>query len=245
MSQGSNRPGLVYHEIDFPSNTAKKLATIKKSVKLKTLVGMAEDEHNITPTEPHPSSYHLHDLDLRLLNPPEDVSASTKQMLYIDPNLPTLILSECCLTYLKPDAADAVIRFFANTALKPTTPCGLALYEPINPFDAFGKVMISNLAARGIVLQTVHKYSSLEAQKMRLRTYGLKDGQGAVDADFLHENWIDEQEKGRLNSVEMLDEVEELKLLMRHYCVAWGWRNGDDPGIWNKWKVIYSQPSQI
>ena len=240
-SRGDSKPDVIYHELDFPSNTAQKVALIRKSARLKSLLG---DEQQIvwTDDEVHSPFYHLHAVDLRSLHPSDASSSDARSLPHLDRDLPTLILSECCLTYLRPEAADDVVQYFAKTALNPETPLGLALYEPINPFDAFGKVMISNLAARGIVLQTVHKYSSLAAQKARLKLYGFSDGQGAVDADFLHERWIDEEEKERLNRVEMLDEVEELRMLMRHYCVAWGWRDGSDAGVWERWKVVESQP---
>ena len=214
---------------------------IKKSTKLKGLFGEKGD-YTETETEFHSSQYHLHAIDLRTLSPSDNSSPDAGNLSHIDPDLPTLILSECCLTYLKPDAADAVVKYFAHTALKPETPVGLVLYEPINPFDAFGKVMISNLAARGIVLQTVQKYNSLDTQIARLKSYGLEDGQGAVDADFLHEQWIDAPSREVLNGIEMLDEVEELKMLLKHYCVAWGWRNGKDASVWDEWQKTESQP---
>ena len=144
---------------------------------------------------------------------------------HIDPSLPTLLISECCLTYLAPDTADAVVRHFINV-LSPSAPVALILYEPINPFDAFGKVMVSNLAARGIVLQTLQRYHSLEAQRERMKSYGFVDGQGAVDIDFVWDVWVEAEEKKRVAGLEMLDEVEELNLLAKHYCVAWGWRDG-------------------
>ena len=235
-------PDVLYHELDFPSNTAQKLWVIGKSAVLKQLLGN-EDQIVWAADELHAPNYHLHPVDLRTLHPTDGSSAGPRSLPHIDAGLPTLLLSECCLTYLKPDAADAVVKYFGQTILKPETPLGLALYEPVNPFDAFGKVMISNLATRGIVLQTVNKYSSLGAQKARLKTYELDDGQRAVDANFLHQRWIDEAEKERINELEMLDEVEELQMLMSHYCVAWGWRNGSDPGVWEKWREIEDQPS--
>ena len=98
-------------------------------------------------------------------------------------------------------------------------------------------------------MQTLQKYSSLAIQKERLRAYGFVDGAGAVDVDFLHEEWIAEEEKARVAKVEMLDEVEELNLLAKHYCVVWGWRNGEGSGngnggggrIWEGWKRRVSQ----
>lgn len=136
------------------------------------------------------------------------------------------MISECCLTYLVPDTADAVIKHFVRL-LSPLTPAALVLYEPINPFDSFGKVMVKNLAARGIVMQTIERYHSLDEQKERLWGYGFVDGGGAEDVDFLFREWVDDDEKKRVGRLEMLDEVEELNLLAKHYCVAWGFREGD------------------
>jgi [phosphatase 2A protein]-leucine-carboxy methyltransferase len=71
--------------------------------------------------------------------------------------------------------------------------------------------------------------------------------------DFIWENWIDEREKERVARVEMLDEVEEWRMLARHYCVAWGWRLGNDAMAdgkeaedekswsWEKWETVPGQ----
>jgi [phosphatase 2A protein]-leucine-carboxy methyltransferase len=84
--------------------------------------------------------------------------------------------------------------------------------------------MVSNLLARGIVLQTLKKYASLTRQRERLKVRGFSGGQQAADVDFLWEVWVGGGEKERVKRLEMLDELEEWRLLARHYCVAWGWR---------------------
>jgi [phosphatase 2A protein]-leucine-carboxy methyltransferase len=170
----------------------------------------------------------------------------------VDTSLPTLLISECCLVYLSPEDAAGVVDYFTKTLFPPrtvspdtaTTPLGLILYEPIRPNDAFGKTMVSNLATRGIQLQTLHKYASLDAQRQRLRDdHGLDAGQGAADIDFIWENWVSEAEKERVAGLEMLDEVEEWKLLAQHYCVAWGWRDGEgaDSRAFDRWKEVQGQ----
>lgn len=133
----------------------------------------------------------------------------------------------------------------------------MILYEPINPHDAFGKVMVSNLSARGIELQTLKKYSSLAAQKERLKSYGFGGGMeggggiGVADMNFLWEE-VNVKEKARVASLEMLDEVEEWRLLAGHYCVVWGWRNGVSGGemegsetLWKEWIEVAIQDIQI
>lgn len=137
--------------------------------------------------------------------------------------------------YLEPAAADAVLDCFSSV-FSADIPLGLVVYEPFNPFDSFGEVMVSNLAARGIVLQTLQKYHSLDLQKVRLNRHGFPSA-GAADVDFLWENWVSAEEKERVAGLEMVDEVEEWRLLARHYCVVWGWRGKDD-SIWERWKDL-------
>jgi [phosphatase 2A protein]-leucine-carboxy methyltransferase len=121
-------------------------------------------------------------------------------------------------------------------------PLGLILYEPIRPNDPFGRTMVSNLAARGIQLQTLNKYASLEAQRARLLEQGFGTGQAAADIDFIWERWVNEEEKERVASLEMLDEMEEWRLLARHYCISWGWRNGNNAAAFSGWTTLQAQP---
>lgn len=50
---------------------------------------------------------------------------------------------------------------------------------------------------------------------------------------------MSEAEKERVAGLEMLDEHEELDLLLMHYCVAWGWRDGGEERVFEKaWKEV-------
>ncbi|KAF2405260.1 leucine carboxyl methyltransferase 1 [Trichodelitschia bisporula] len=221
---------LVYHELDFAANTASKISTLKRNPPLlKALQGHVKDADDIAfssdGTRLASPTYNIHPVDLRALVQ----SSQTPQPLSLpnlSPDIPTLVLSECCLIYLSPSAADSVLSALTRSLVPSPTPLSLILYEPIRPFDAFGKVMVANLASRGIHMQTLEKYASLSAQTTRLQTAGFAGGQGAVDVDFAFEQWIDAKERERISRCEMLDELEEWRLLARHYCVAWGWRNG-------------------
>jgi len=183
--------------------------------------------------------YYLHAIDIRFLKPGLPASPLPAT---IETTIPTLIISECCLIYLAPIEADAILTFFTST-FKASHPLSIVLYEPIGSGDAFGRVMIQNLATRGIVLQTLKKYSTLSKQKERLKVLGFKGGQAAGDIDWIWESWIRQSEKERLARLEMLDEVEEWKLLARHYCVVWGWKNGEgEEGTgWEGWKTVAVQ----
>lgn len=238
---------LVYHELDFATNNESKIAAIKKSPELLKVIHAhtriesdAELQIAADGTSLQSPVYNIHAIDLRTLatSEPECIP----KLPNVSASLPTLLLSECCLIYLPPPAADAVLRAFTNHIVSPNTPLSLILYEPIRPFDPFGQVMISNLAQRGIVMQTLQKYSSLAAQKARMRSAGLSAGQEAADVDFIMKRWISEEEKDRVARCEMLDELEEWILLAQHYCVAWGWRDGDGDLFSRAWSSLRLQP---
>ncbi|KAK0945165.1 carboxy methyl transferase for protein phosphatase 2A [Friedmanniomyces endolithicus] len=206
---GTPQSTVAYHELDFEANANQKRNILRQSTELSDCVKEAEQNG---------STYHLHAIDLRALT-----NKSPPTIPGLDSTLPTLLLSECCLCYLPPDAAASVLQYF--TMNLPGS-LALILYEPIRPFDAFGKTMVTNLASRGIHLQTLKRYSSLQAQRQRLLLAGLSDGQGGRDVYQLYgdEKWVSQSERERIEKLEWLDEVEEWKLLASHYCVAWGWR---------------------
>ncbi|KAL1963885.1 hypothetical protein VTN77DRAFT_7691 [Rasamsonia byssochlamydoides] len=279
----AKRPSLqlVYHELDFPVNTAAKIRVIRSTPLLQgTLhISSPSSEEDVTISAEgdalHSPFYHIHPIDLRSLAKPPTTTADAHSQTSsdspsdpehsseknnappvllpgVDTSLPTLLISECCLVYLSPEDAAGVVDYFTKTLFpRPSTasadssdagtPLGLILYEPIRPDDPFGKTMVSNLAARGIQLQTLHRYASLDAQRQRLRDHGFDAGQGAADVDFIWENWVSEAEKERVARLEMLDEVEEWKLLAQHYCVAWGWIEGAAAGVFDRWKDVQAQ----
>ncbi|RAK73655.1 protein C-terminal leucine carboxyl O-methyltransferase ppm1 [Aspergillus fijiensis CBS 313.89] len=275
---------IIYHELDFPSNTASKIRAIRAAPHLQRALGDPQTV-TISPAADalHTPHYHLHPIDLRQLaalasSPPsrkgdlgnEGADLRPDTLLPgLDPTLPTVLISECCLIYLEPEEARRVVEFFVGVfdasvgegkaeagagagsgagadGPPPTPPLGIILYEPIRPDDAFGRTMVANLATRGIQLQTLHRYASLAAQRARLRAHGFVDGQAAADVDFLWERWVAEGEKERVAGLEMLDEMEEWRLLARHYCVAWGWREGGgrQQHVFEGWRGLETQQGE-
>lgn len=205
---------LVYHEIDFVQSTKRKCQIIKENNlqdKIEWQVREEEEEEGAAE-EIHTNRYHLHALDLRKL----DTTSLLQGMIK---DIPTLVLSECCLCYLPPDSSDNVLKWATEQFSDPN----IVLYEPIGKDDQFGQVMLENLASRGISLPTLNKYSTLDKQRDRLLQYFNKAQ--CEDFDTIHHNWLTEQDMQRINSLEFLDEREELDLLLQHYCVAWATNN--------------------
>lgn len=217
---------LTYHEIDFPANTTAKLSSIRRHEQLHSKFGPEAPSICDDATSYSSRTYNVHALDLRTLVQ-NYTDSPLPELPNLSPTTPTLFLSEMCLVYLPPQNVAQILKIFLTRYLNPTTPASLILYEPILPNDPFGKTMTSNLAMRNIRLPTLSTYPELGDQRARLNTSGFVNGAKAADTDWLWKNWVSEGEKERVARLEMLDEFEELELLLRHYCVAWGWRDGE------------------
>lgn len=217
--------GVVYHELDFPETVDRKQHNVLTAPQFRAEVATdtpgshdavsiilhkLEAQSKTTPA----NRLVLHGLDLRSL-----ASADPPALFGLDPSLPTLVLSECCLCYLTVPESQAVLEYF--TSRIPSL--GAVIYEPIKPHDAFGQVMVTNLAAQGICMPTLEAFQDEEAQKLRMLKLGF-DPVRNLTIDTIWERWVSEEEKERLNGLEMLDEIEEWNMLAGHYIVLWGWR---------------------
>ncbi|KAI0393475.1 leucine carboxyl methyltransferase [Xylariaceae sp. FL0594] len=219
FDHGGRPTAVVYHEIDFPVMTNKKLHLIRATPALRAVIAAAE---NVPGTEetwrderlPEECQYWCHGLDLRDLSKP-----NPKPLPGLRTDVPTLLISECCLCYLEVAEASGVIKHFTDQI----TDVSLVIYEPIHPDDPFGKQMVSNLAARRIRMPTLEQYTDITKQKARLQDAGFSTVH-SLTIEAIWENWISPEEKERVDGLEGLDEVEEWHLLASHYCISWGWR---------------------
>ncbi len=133
MAQAKPIP-FLYHEIDFAQVTQRKaLAISSKKALSDTINHEASPQINGRVGSIYSNTYCLHPLDLKDL--------STVDLRGIDYSLDTLVISEVCLIYMEVNDADKVVQWtqrFGNV--------GMIIYEPIRGDDAFGKMMIRNLA---------------------------------------------------------------------------------------------------
>lgn len=70
-----------------------------------------------------------------------DTEDLTKKLEQIDKNLPTLVLTECLLVYMKSQDSNKVLKWVSDTFAD----VALLNYEMVNPYDQFGKMMIENI----------------------------------------------------------------------------------------------------
>lgn len=73
-------------------------------------------------------------------------------MALLSPDLPTLLLFECVLVYMTPQASDALIQWFVDyfSASTEATVLASVIYEMFGLDDSFGKVMLNNLKVRNL-----------------------------------------------------------------------------------------------
>ncbi|QPC78430.1 hypothetical protein HYE68_009182 [Fusarium pseudograminearum] len=232
------RPGLVYHELDFEVVTLKKLRTVQAVPALRNiLTNVTQLTEHSWSSKPLGGEYYCHGQDLRNFSlskaskedndtqeTPQEKPEITLPGLRTD--IPTLLLSECCLCYLNGTEASDVLNFFTSRIPNLAT----IIYEPIRPDDPFGKMMVSNLAARRIEMPTLKMYPTPEDQRARLSKAGFETVHHMTIED-IWQTWVSPEEKQRVDYLEGLDEVEEWKLLAAHYIVVWASR-GSGFGNW-------------
>ena len=128
---------------------------------------------------------------------------------------PTLLVAECVLVYMVPEAARAVLDFFGALCRRAV----LIAYEMAHPDDAFGRQMLDNLRRRGCPLLSLPAVPDGAAQEERLRACGW-DRAEAMEMLSYFDEVIAPCERQRVCRLAMLDELEEWRLLLSHYCVA-------------------------
>lgn len=189
---------LQYYELDFAVKTNAKQKTIDAHPELKSVQESGR--------------YHLIPADLRQIDLLSDTLAD------LGNGQPVLLISECCLCYLPLDESDHVLEFFGEKCRA----LSVVLYEPMSLKDEFGRVMAENMAQRGLVIPTLEHYSTLETQKARLIEHAHLKWADSVDVNTVFSQWLSPEDRQRIARLEFLDEVEEMQLLLSHYCIAWG-----------------------
>ncbi|CAO3632260.1 unnamed protein product [Cunninghamella echinulata] len=243
-----------YFELDFPENTMKKARIIKQKKIFQDLIMQhsekqeVEDDqkdndsnsnknnkkHEITlergGTELSGHDYHLIGGDLREWN--EQI---VDRLLHygLDVNAPTLFISECVFIYLPPEHTTHILQWITQSMAHPL----FTLYEQIRPDDSFGKVMIRNLQDQNIELKGIHAFPTLLHQENRFRDLGW-DYAKAVTINTLHDSFLNSENKARISKLELLDELEEWRLLSDHYCIAWAYKSEKYNHLFNKIGLI-------
>ncbi|KAM7371067.1 hypothetical protein PAMP_010564 [Pampus punctatissimus] len=146
-----------------------------------------------------------------------DVSNMDEKLkkFHLNPELPTLLLSECVLVYMTPSQSSNLVHWAAETFHTAM----FINYEQVNMSDRFGQVMIENLQRRQCTLAGVEVCQSLDSQRDRF----LKTGWEYADAlDMMTVySMLPQDDVARIERLEFLDEKELLQQLLQHYSICW------------------------
>jgi len=214
LSERGGAERVSFFELDFPSVVQSKLALIGKFAPLARAVAsdwprdVTRHADFVGLSAPR---YHALGVDLA------DVGAVERclRAAGVDAALPTLILSECVLVYIEAERGDALLRWLAATFAD----SAVLTYEQIRPDDAFGRMMLENLARRGCRLETLLKYPTLEAQRRRYLDAGWTHVRAHTMLD-VYRHAIDAADRQRAERLEIFDEVEEWRLIQQHYTLV-------------------------
>ncbi|KAH9834099.1 leucine carboxyl methyltransferase [Rhodofomes roseus] len=214
----------AYFEVDFSEITMKKAMAIRKSKELSAVLGKPEDISVANGgTSLHAPKYHLLAGDLR--QPPSELLALLEP--HLSPVHPTLLLFECVLVYMSPQASSALIQGFVDhfdNAARTQGGHGVLggiVYEMFGLEDSFGKVMKSNLMARNVSLPGADPYPTQASLPTRFLKHGFTMAKALTLRD-IRRSYVDPAEQERISHLEMLDEIEELELVLGHYAITWG-----------------------
>lgn len=216
--------------MDYPQVAARKAERIQAEPLLHKPLGAWKGHER----EIHAETYVLLAEDLNAYGQDAQNASFERLFAELDTTAPTLLLWECVLAYVDPATADRLMeRMFARFTHVAVLCYDMCVSgdqaEGDAPPDRFGRVMLQNLAARHLELVGARKYTTPDAYVRRFRTLLERTAQGGhvrSDAYSLRYVWqtLDPAERHRLSRIEGLDEVEELEMLLGHYCMSWAER---------------------
>jgi len=207
----------------------------RSTTRRKKLVGITEEDMDVDLLDgqmvpPKLSSkrrgailpYHLVGFDLRL--PPLHLFEILQSEHGFDPNVPTIFLLECVLMYM-PESS--VVSLFHGISSACGSNAIVAIFDPILGDDGFGRIMEQHLTRAGVVAPptvdsndplclTAHR--TIDSHLNSLISCGFNTAIGCDMLDAYDTAVIGDVQRARANSVELLDEIEEWSLIMRHYC---------------------------
>jgi O-methyltransferase involved in polyketide biosynthesis len=206
---------LIAFEIDFPPLIFKKCRVLNHQDNRLGFLETGEVHQTIAgDIFCHFPRLKLIGHDLR--HPTPSLSAKLTHAGF-DKSVPTLFISECVFIYLDKQNANEMLRWIAHEGAEPATARMIAVYEQINNTDAFGRVMVENLALRGCPLQSIE--SNLDDLGARFVKSSFSHHRVELMSHF-------DPLIPRIRP-EIIDEYEEYNLLQHHYALSLAWSDHD------------------
>ncbi|QLQ78314.1 hypothetical protein HG537_0A05610 [Torulaspora globosa] len=202
-----NLSDLFYVDVDYERSISVKSKVLWESPMLREMLDLKRED---STGEVSSDRYKLVACDLNRL----DQTMQSLQAL-TSPDYPTVIITECLLCYMRDRESqqliDSVMGFYKSGSW--------ISYDPIGgsaPDDRFGVIMQNNLKeSRNLDMPTLMIYNSTERYASRFHDADTT----AIDMWELFTSQISNEECARLRSLQFLDEIEELKVMQKHYLL--------------------------
>ena len=202
---------LLFIDVDFPDLVTIKRDVIRGTERISSMLHQPDFENDMFHI--HSEKYVLLGCDLRQL---DKLANLLDRLDKFDWHTPTLLLSECVITYMPTAQADAVLEWSASRFPESVT----VIYEQVCPNDAFGQTMLRHFDKLDATIYAIHKYPSIHHQCQRLLELGFQSGRiWDMNRFWFH---LDSEERQRVQGLEWFDEYEEWHVKCAHYFVAFG-----------------------
>lgn len=83
---------------------------------------------------------------------------------------PVLVVAECVFVYMPPAQSNAILQWSASRIAK----SAVCYYENLRLNDQFGLNMVEAVVARGVNMEALDAYPTLEAHRIRLDSFGMQ-----------------------------------------------------------------------
>ncbi|SCU91958.1 LAFA_0F06964g1_1 [Lachancea sp. 'fantastica'] len=206
-------PQLTWVDLDFPESVSLKAKILKKDKQFRDLLG---EPQGVSDIEYISDRYSLKSCNLNNIQKVLDILLE-----FTRPEFPTLVITECVLCYMDLSRSQALIDNVISFYQTGTW----VSYDPIggnDTDDKFGSIMQANLwESRQLELPTLMFFNSTEKYAQR-----FEDESKHTQIETMWQYYVQqipEEEKNRLKSLQFLDEIEELRLILSHYVLSKSW----------------------
>ncbi|XP_055948688.1 uncharacterized protein LOC129981742 isoform X2 [Argiope bruennichi] len=200
-----------YIEIDYPAVMRRKLEYIQNSEFSKSLDIQSNEVFKNKNIVAKSEDYIMLGVDL------QDCKELKLcfQDLEINFNVPTLFLSECAVTYMEPKSSNALIEWvqvnFPNSVF--------VVYEQVDEDLGFSIVMKNHFKSLGCPLKSINPKMDASVICSRFKDQGWPLCSTVSMFDFYMN--FSEEEKLRIQSLDLFDEFEMWHEKCRHYVLTW------------------------
>lgn len=215
LEANGSLPNTVFYEVDFPQLVKRKSGLIRNNTQLGDLLQNqvfhdSDGDHSFGVCISS-DKYHLLGVDLKQLDTLQDVFNQAG----LNFTSPTLLLSECVITYIDTASSDALISW----AAKSFTNSAFISYEQVLPHDPFGIVMQRHFQKLNSPLNAIQTYSTMEKHRSRFIDQGWQSSD-VVNMHQYYSQVLALEERRRVEKIELFDEFEEWHLKCVHYVVV-------------------------